>query len=138
MMAGFAAKYAETTPFSSRAQLRFAVLLRENLEPIGSCDLAFVAKGGSHTQLGWHFSHRFKGLGYATEAARELVRVAFEECGVTRVVADCFESNAASTRIFQKLGMLPVPDLSIQKWILALKYLETRPIVRYAISSAGS
>lgn len=85
MMASFAAKYAESVPFASREQLRFAVLLRDTLEPIGSCDLAFIAKGSHQTQLGWHFSNRFKGLGYATEAGRELIRIAFEERGLSRI-----------------------------------------------------
>jgi RimJ/RimL family protein N-acetyltransferase len=114
--------------------LGFAVVLRETSEPIGYCGLSRIANGGRRTLLGWHFSNKFKGLGYATEAGRELIRVAFEERGVARVVADCYESSAASIRVFSKLGMRPVSGQKMLRWFLALKYRETRSIVRYAIA----
>lgn len=131
------AKYASLVPLESRSYLNFAVSLRDTLTPIGLCGLSFVKKGSHRALLGWHFSNRFRGFGYAPEAARELMRIAFEERGVLRIVADCFESNGATIRVFDKLGMRRVQEPSIKRWLYALKYWEARPIVRYAIESSS-
>ncbi len=94
-IAALSAKYLDLVPFYSRTYLGFAVLLRDSLEPIGFCGLSFVAEGSNRTYLGWHFSEKFRNHGYATEAGREIIRVAFEERHVTRVISDCYQSNTA-------------------------------------------
>lgn len=124
-------------PYAERYALHFAVLLRETPAPIGTCSLCGAGKGSREAWIGWHYSIRYKGMGYATEAGRELIRIAFEERGVQRVVADCFESNAASIRVFEKLGMRPITAPAQDKWLIARRYRETRPIVRYAIDGTG-
>ncbi len=40
-----------------------------------------------------------------TEAVRELLRVAFEDHGLRRVVANCFYDNEPSWRLMERLGM---------------------------------
>jgi RimJ/RimL family protein N-acetyltransferase len=45
------------------------------------------------------------GKGYATEGARALVRKAFTELDVPRVVATTYEHNGASRRVLEKVGM---------------------------------
>jgi [ribosomal protein S5]-alanine N-acetyltransferase len=45
------------------------------------------------------------GRGYATEAARELVRHVFEDLGLGRIYADHVARNPASGRVLQKVGM---------------------------------
>lgn len=60
---------------------------------------------GVQAELGWVLDPAFTGHGYATEAVRELLRYAFEELKVRRVVADCFLANEASWRLMERLGM---------------------------------
>jgi aminoglycoside 6'-N-acetyltransferase len=60
---------------------------------------------GRQTEVGWVFAPEVHGHGYATEAARELLRVAFEEVGVHRVWAQLDGLNTASARICERLGM---------------------------------
>jgi len=55
--------------------------------------------------LGWLLDPAYAGRGYATEAARELLRICFEDIGVRRVVAGAFADNTASQRIMEKIGM---------------------------------
>ena len=43
--------------------------------------------------------------GYCTEAAAEMLRYAFEDLGLHRVMARHFRSNPASGRVMQKIGM---------------------------------
>jgi aminoglycoside 6'-N-acetyltransferase len=60
---------------------------------------------GRQAEIGWVFAPDVQGHGYATEAARELVRVAVEELGVHRVWAQLDGENTASARICERLGM---------------------------------
>ena len=56
-------------------------------------------------ELGWVLHPHHAGHGYATEAVRELVRLAFEELGLRRLTASCFADNTASRRLMERLGM---------------------------------
>jgi RimJ/RimL family protein N-acetyltransferase len=68
---------------------------------------AEVAASASQTQaeLAWVLHPEFVGRGYGTEAARELVRLCFEDLGLRRVVATCFADNVPSWRLMERLGM---------------------------------
>ena len=56
-------------------------------------------------EIGWcvHPDHGRQGI--ATEGARELLRLCFEDLGLRRVSANCFVDNVASWRVMEKLGM---------------------------------
>lgn len=56
-------------------------------------------------EIGWALAPRYAGRGLATEGARELLRICFEDLGLHRVVAISFADNTASWRIMEKLGM---------------------------------
>lgn len=56
-------------------------------------------------ELGWVLDPAYTGHGYATEAARELLRIGFQDRGVRRVVANAFADNTASCRLMERLGM---------------------------------
>ena len=56
-------------------------------------------------EAGWRLARAHWGQGYATEAAAELIRVAFEELDLHRVVATCFAANEPSWRLMERLGM---------------------------------
>jgi len=56
-------------------------------------------------ELGWVIHPDHAGLGYASEAVRELIRLCFEDLGLRRVTANCFAANEASWRIMERLGM---------------------------------
>ncbi|HET8666222.1 MAG TPA: GNAT family N-acetyltransferase [Nocardioides sp.] len=60
---------------------------------------------GTQAELGWVLDPAHTGVGYATEAVRELLRYCFEDLGVRRVVANCFLGNDASWRLMERLGM---------------------------------
>ncbi|HEY1425219.1 MAG TPA: GNAT family N-acetyltransferase [Caulobacteraceae bacterium] len=56
-------------------------------------------------EVGWAIGRPHQGRGYATEAARALLRHAFEVLGCHRVIATCQPQNPASWRVMEKLGM---------------------------------
>jgi RimJ/RimL family protein N-acetyltransferase len=57
------------------------------------------------TELGYVIHPDFAGHGYGTEAAREVLRIGFEEWGVHRIYARVDEDNIGSVRVCQHLGM---------------------------------
>lgn len=81
----------------------WAVCLRETGKVIGN---VYLARGEFETwELGYVFNGRFRGRGYATEAARALVSAAFAQEGAHRVIAMCNPENTASWRLMERLGM---------------------------------
>lgn len=60
---------------------------------------------GVQAELGWCIDPSYGGRGYATEAARCLLRLCFKDLGVRRVTANCFAGNVASWRLMERLGM---------------------------------
>lgn len=58
-----------------------------------------------HAEIGWCLAPAHEGHGYATEAVRDLLDVAFHELALRRVVATCFADNAPSWRLMERLGM---------------------------------
>ena len=75
---------------------------------IGDVMLALAGLDGSdgkQVELGWVFAPDVQGQGYATEAARTLVDVAFTQIGAHRVWAQLEPENTGSSRICERLGM---------------------------------
>lgn len=60
---------------------------------------------GVEAEIGWSLAPGAQGRGYATEAAAELLRVAFEDLGLRRVTASCFADNTPSWKVMERLGM---------------------------------
>jgi RimJ/RimL family protein N-acetyltransferase len=60
---------------------------------------------GVQAEIGWCIAPAEEGHGYATEAVKELVRIAFEELGLRRLVANAFAANEPSWRLMERLGM---------------------------------
>lgn len=60
---------------------------------------------GQQAEIGWALDPAHHGRGYATEAARALLRLCFEDLGVRRVEALCFAGNEPSWRLMERLGM---------------------------------
>jgi RimJ/RimL family protein N-acetyltransferase len=60
---------------------------------------------GDDVELGYRLRPALWGRGYATEAARAIVRRGFEHIGVERVVATTMTVNTASRHVMEKVGM---------------------------------
>lgn len=83
----------------------FSVMLQEDGPTlIGHAGLV-LDRANEKAELHYWIGVPFWGNGYATEAAQELLRHAFENLRVKRVHADHFARNPASGRVLQKIGM---------------------------------
>ena len=67
-------------------------------------------------RLGFTFSQQVWGMGYATEAARMLVRAGFEQLGLNRIISTCDVANGASARVLEKAGLRRESTLEQHKW----------------------
>lgn len=56
-------------------------------------------------ELGYGIHPSYRRLGYATEASKALVQWALAQEDVREVVAECEQSNIASVRVLEKVGM---------------------------------
>lgn len=59
-------------------------------------------------EVGWRLRRSAWGRGYATEAARECLRHAFDELGREEVVSFTVVGNSRSRAVMERLGMRPV------------------------------
>jgi RimJ/RimL family protein N-acetyltransferase len=79
--------------------------------PIGYAGLRHGDVGGRpEVELVWFLGADHWGHGYATEMAREAVRVAFEVLELDAVVAQTVDVNHASRAVMENLGMTYVRD----------------------------
>ena len=85
-------------------KLWLATTLRSDGRQIGGVGLRIVDQH-KHAELGYWLGVPYWGQGYATEAAREILRYGFEDLGLHRIFASHFKHNPASGRILLKLGM---------------------------------
>lgn len=81
-----------------------AVTLLADGRQIGGVGLR-VDDQHSNAELGYWLGAPYWGQGYATEAAREMLRHGFQQLKLHRIFASHFEGNTASGRVLQKLGM---------------------------------
>ncbi len=85
-------------------KLWLAVTLRTHGRQIGGIGLR-IDETNQHAELGYWLGVPYWGQGYATEAAREILRYGFEDLRLNRIFATHFKHNPASGRILKKLGM---------------------------------
>ncbi len=99
-VAAFVRRHAELHGFSM-----WAVDERDGDELVGICGLIWVEGHGPDVEVAYVFRRDRWGRGYATEAAREALRIGHEELGLERIVALAYPENEASRRVMEKAGM---------------------------------
>ncbi|WP_250460320.1 GNAT family N-acetyltransferase [Microbulbifer litoralis] len=61
-------------------------------------------------EIGWRLAREYWGRGYAVEAARESVRVAFNELQLAEIVSFTVTQNAPSRKVMERLQMREMPQ----------------------------
>jgi len=83
--------------------LCFAVCERGSDAIIGWCGLDGKTEGKLH--IFYSLEAPYRGRGYATQAAKQVLAYAFNEAGVEFVNGGCDKENVASFRVMTKIGM---------------------------------
>lgn len=90
--------------FMSSPLGNFAIELKENGKMIGTCDLR-VNESEKSAELAYAINKKYWGNGYAPEAAKKLLELAFQDLKIERLWAKFSSENPASGRVMEKIGM---------------------------------
>lgn len=85
--------------------------------PIGELMLRLTNAESRQGEIGWSLHPDAQGRGLATEGAREMLRVGFQELGLHRITAECDPRNDASLRVMERLGMRREAHF-VENWLL--------------------
>jgi hypothetical protein len=101
-----------------------AVTLREGGTLIGYCGLQLYlcerpGRSTPEVELFYKLGRPYWGRGYATEACREVLRYAFEELRLPRIVTCTHRENVRSVALLRRLGMRIEPDPTDAEGVLA-------------------
>ncbi|HEU4355993.1 MAG TPA: GNAT family protein [Actinomycetota bacterium] len=97
--------------------LALAGALRGSDEMVVDLILRCVSEEHSLGEIGYMVHPDHQGHGYATECARAVLGVAFDEVGFHRVIGSLEVRNAASARVLEKLGMRREAHLVENEWV---------------------
>jgi RimJ/RimL family protein N-acetyltransferase len=86
------------------ASYTFAIVRKEDDQLVGAIDIRPEARH-QKAEIGYWIGKSYWGKGYATEAARAIIRFGFGDLGLNRIYALHFIGNPASGRVMQKAGM---------------------------------
>ncbi|MEX1264979.1 MAG: GNAT family protein [Actinomycetota bacterium] len=110
-------KAASTSIRAEGDVLALAVIVRETGDLVGDVILQLVSDEHRQGEIGYIIHPDHAGNGYATEAVRPLLRIAFEDLGLHRVVGRLETRNVASARVLEKLGMRREAHLVENEWV---------------------
>jgi [ribosomal protein S5]-alanine N-acetyltransferase len=96
--------------FRERRYGIWAVRFLHQRDLLGMCGLREV-RGGSAIEILYSLRPRYWRQGLATEAARAVLMYAFEELGITEIVAYFDDGNVASAGVLRRLGMSEVVNV---------------------------
>lgn len=123
------AKYLEENPDAEGAWTFYFIILRaEDVEGqgtvIGGVGFKGLPSEDGTVEIGYSMLPEFQRSGYATEAAGALVRRAFSQAQVTRVIAETYPELRPSIRVLEKNNFRFIGDGSEER------------VIRYALTRA--
>jgi RimJ/RimL family protein N-acetyltransferase len=108
--------WARTSLDEAGQNLTLGVELTASGELIGDVVLFWHSRDDRGGEVGYVLNPKFSGHGYATEAVRALLGLAFDDLGLHRVIARLDARNVASARVAQRLGMRLEAHLVRNEW----------------------
>ena len=91
--------------FSAKREVAFAITLRDGGELVGAISLLDISQRHARGEVGYWTGVDYWNRGYCTEAFTRLVPYAYEELGITKIVARCSAQNTASAKVMEKTGL---------------------------------
>ncbi len=83
----------------------YAVILRENGMYLGNVGLININEEYRRADISYYIDRDYMNRGYATEAAREMLKYGFYALQYHKICGICMSVNPASRRVMEKLGM---------------------------------
>lgn len=100
--------------YEGRYIVNFNVWLKQTEECIGRVYLHAKPELGGEVEIGYGIAEKYRGHGYATEAARAVVRYAFEQAGQEYLVAIVKPENMASQKVIAAIGFTKREDRVVE------------------------
>lgn len=91
--------------FDERRDATFAIELRTSAELIGCISLMGISKTHAKAEMGYWIGVDYWNQGFATEAAKQIIKFGFTELELNRIVARHMASNPQSGKVMIKAGM---------------------------------
>jgi ribosomal-protein-alanine N-acetyltransferase len=88
-----------------RRNYQLAIVLKESGQLIGNCGVRINDPELREANIGYELASSQWGKGYATEAARTMLRIGFQTLHMHRIWAETVAENRGSARVLEKLGM---------------------------------
>lgn len=96
------------------------VIANQSVSPRRKYDFALIDSQGRHiggcgiyldetlkkAEVGWILRKEEWNKGYGSEAAKELIKLGFEELGLDEITATCDARNQGSAKVMEKCGMM--------------------------------
>jgi RimJ/RimL family protein N-acetyltransferase len=111
-----ATMWANTDLTDEDQNLTLGVELAETGALVGDVILFWHSRVHGAGEIGYMMDPAYGGQGYATEAARALLGLGFDELGLHRIVARIDERNEASARVARRLGLRLEARLVSNEW----------------------
>jgi len=89
-------------------------IIRHDAKPVGVCGL-YDRKGLEGVDLGFALHPNYEGQGFATEAARALMKLAWDHLSLASLSAITLEVNMPSRKVLQKLGFTFIKKVTFEK-----------------------
>ena len=127
-----ARSYIEESLVERQRGTRFVFAIVAEGELVGLCGLQISDTDASRAELGYWIGRPYWGRGYASSAAAQVVRRAFEALPLSTLTAQCLERNLVSRRVLTRLGFVEAsrePNTN-PKW------RTTDVIIRYELSAS--
>lgn len=85
---------------------RWAIISKENNECIGQIAYYLVDVNNNFAEMEYCIGREFQGCGYATEAAKALIKYAFDEMNLHKIQISHMETNNKSKNVINKCGFI--------------------------------
>ena len=101
----FVQMFVEQQAEQPRRRFQFAITFPGSGRLIGNCGLRRKPENDREADIGYELAPEYWNQGYATEAAKAMVRFGFRELGLHRISSWCIADNVASARVLEKAGL---------------------------------
>jgi RimJ/RimL family protein N-acetyltransferase len=97
--------------------LTLAIQPRDSDTMVGDVVLMYHSEVHRQGEIGYVLHPGHQGHGYATEAAREMLRLGFEQLGLHRIAGRLEARNSASAAVLERLSMRLEAHLHENEWV---------------------
>jgi len=110
-------KLGQTAFHEPGGGVALAMVLPESGQVIGELTLSYSSREHSCGEVGFMLRRDQQGNGYATEGAEQMLRLAYEELDLHRVIGRIDARHDASGSVLERLGMRREAHLLDNEWI---------------------